>query len=224
MASYSDQDGRHVPSASHPYIIRFSPSSHLILSDLIIFTHGLLAPPPSPCLPWSPRRQRMPRLERLVRAEDPASLRTSAHQVYKFHHSFVFCSWPPKLTDSSIEESRTPTQEVLFAAGVGLRADDPALPCLTLRMWMIGIGFCLVGSGVNTLYTFRFPSVTLSQSAIQFLAYPLGKAWEFVVPDWGVTLFGTRHSLNPGPFNYKACIPPFLKNMRNNKRNLTELL
>lgn len=95
-----------------------------------------------------------------------------------------------------------------MAAGVGLRADDPTLPCLTLRMWVIGIGFCLVGSGVNTLYTFRFPSVTLSQSAIQFLAYPLGKAWEVVVPDWGMTLFGVRHSLNPGPFNYKVCTEP----------------
>lgn len=72
-------------------------------------------------------------------------------------------------------------------------------------MWVIGIGFCLIGSGVNTLYTFRLPSVTLSQSAIQFLAYPLGKAWEFILPDWGLTVYGIRHSLNPGPFNYKAC-------------------
>lgn len=72
-------------------------------------------------------------------------------------------------------------------------------------MWVIGIAFCLIGSGVNTLYTFRFPSITLSQSAIQFLAYPIGKAWDYVVPDWGFTMFGKRHSLNPCPFNYKVC-------------------
>ncbi|KAH7192843.1 OPT oligopeptide transporter protein-domain-containing protein [Fusarium flagelliforme] len=94
-------------------------------------------------------------------------------------------------------------EEVLSAAGVGFKSDDPTLPCLTLRMWFIGIGFCLVGSGVNTLYTLRFPSISLSQSAIQFLAYPVGKAWEYVLPDWGFTLFGKRHSLNPGPFNHK---------------------
>ncbi|EEU39966.1 uncharacterized protein NECHADRAFT_39200 [Fusarium vanettenii 77-13-4] len=94
-------------------------------------------------------------------------------------------------------------EEVLSAAGVDFRPDDPSLPCLTIRMWTIGIAFCLVGSGVNTLYTLRFPSVSLSQSAIQFLAYPIGKAWQYVVPDWGVTVFGQRHSLNPGPFNYK---------------------
>jgi hypothetical protein len=95
-------------------------------------------------------------------------------------------------------------EEVLSAAGVDFRPDDPSLPCLTIRMWTIGIAFCLVGSGVNTLYTLRFPSVSLSQSAIQFLAYPIGKAWQYVVPDWGVTVFGQRHSLNPGPFNYKV--------------------
>ncbi|KAK8116544.1 OPT family small oligopeptide transporter [Apiospora kogelbergensis] len=95
------------------------------------------------------------------------------------------------------------TNEVLLAAGIGLREDDPTLPCLTLRMWTIGIFFCLLGSGVNTLYTFRFPAVTLSQSAIQFLAYPVGKAWQFLVPDWSFSLFGWRVSLNPGPFNCK---------------------
>ncbi|CAI0642314.1 unnamed protein product [Colletotrichum noveboracense] len=106
----------------------------------------------------------------------------------------------------SSDESSAPSQDVLYAAGVGLRPDDPSLPCLTLRMWIIGIGFCLLGSGVNTLYTFRFPSITLSQSAIQFLAYPVGMAWEFVVPDWGFNVRGNRYSLNPGPFNYKENI------------------
>ncbi|KAJ6447064.1 molybdenum cofactor synthesis domain-containing protein [Purpureocillium lavendulum] len=104
--------------------------------------------------------------------------------------------------------SRPPSiaSDVLSAAGVDMASDDPTLPCLTLRMWTIGIGFCLVGSGVNTLYTFRFPSISLSQSAIQFLAYPVGKAWELVIPDWGFTAWGTRHSLNPGPFNHKENI------------------
>lgn len=94
----------------------------------------------------------------------------------------------------------------LIAAGVGHRPDDPDMPCLTIRMWVIGIAFCLIGSGVNTLFTFRFPSVTLNQSAIQLLAYPVGRLWHLVVPDWGVTVFGTRHSLSPGPFNYKENI------------------
>ncbi|KAI5460471.1 OPT oligopeptide transporter protein-domain-containing protein [Mariannaea sp. PMI_226] len=73
-------------------------------------------------------------------------------------------------------------------------------------MWVIGIGFCLLGSGLNTLSTFRFPSITLSQSAIQFLAFPLGKAWELVFPNWELNILGSKVSLNPGPFNHKENI------------------
>ncbi|KAJ6785179.1 hypothetical protein PWT90_01590 [Aphanocladium album] len=106
----------------------------------------------------------------------------------------------------SIASSTPSREETLVAAGIGHRPDDPDMPCLTLRMWVIGIAFCLIGSGVNTLFTFRFPAVTLSQSAIQLLAYPVGRLWHFALPDWGVTVFGSRYSLNPGPFNYKENI------------------
>ncbi|KAM0276897.1 hypothetical protein ACHAQH_006269 [Verticillium albo-atrum] len=112
----------------------------------------------------------------------------------------------PEQAKRQSDESSASSGEVLFAAGIGLKEDDPTLPCLTIRMWVIGIAFCLLGSGLNTLYTFRFPSISLSQSAIQFLAFPVGKAWEYVVPDWGFTAFGSRLSLNPGPFNYKENI------------------
>jgi hypothetical protein len=26
---------------------------------------------------------------------------------------------------------------------------------------------------------------------------------EFILPDWGFTFWGVRHSLNPGPWNFK---------------------
>ena len=32
---------------------------------------------------------------------------------------------------------------------------------------------------------------------------PLGKLMARILPDWGFTLSGTRHSINPGPFNRK---------------------
>ncbi|KAM3471611.1 hypothetical protein MY5147_005750, partial [Beauveria neobassiana] len=107
----------------------------------------------------------------------------------------------------SIASSTPSREETLVAAGIGQRPDDPEMPCLTIRMWVIGIAFCLIGSGVNTLFTFRFPAVTLSQSAIQLLSYPVGRVWHMAVPDWGVTVpGGARYSLNPGPFNYKENI------------------
>lgn len=94
--------------------------------------------------------------------------------------------------------------EVLRAAGIASDADDPNAPCLTLRMWILGIGFCVFGSGLNTLYTLRKPSITLSQSAIQLLAYPLGKLWEKAMPDWQFRLGSWSFRLNPGPFNPKV--------------------
>lgn len=76
------------------------------------------------------------------------------------------------------------------------------MPCLTLRMWTIGIFFTLLGCGLNTLYTLRFPSISLTQSAVQFLAFPMGKAWELAMPDWTLPILGWK--LNPGRFNRKV--------------------
>ena len=102
------------------------------------------------------------------------------------------------------EKDDTKHVELLAAAGVSSTPDDRDLPCLTLRMWVIGVSFCIFGCGLNTLYTFRYPSISLSQSTAQFLAFPLGKAWERLVPDWTLTVFGWKLRLNPGRFNYKA--------------------
>ncbi|KAK7179683.1 hypothetical protein DPSP01_011569 [Paraphaeosphaeria sporulosa] len=94
--------------------------------------------------------------------------------------------------------------EVLSAAGIDLSTDDSHLPCLTIRMWTIGIFFTLLGCGLNTLYTLRFPSISLTQSAVQFLAFPIGKAWELAMPDWTLPIL--RWRLNPGRFNKKENI------------------
>lgn len=106
-------------------------------------------------------------------------------------------------------DSRKPSgsvKQVLRAAGATREADDPNAPCLTLRMWILGIGFCVFGSGLNTLSTLRKPSITLPQSATQLLAYPLGKLWEKVIPDWHFRLFRWTFHLNPGPFNQKVSL------------------
>ncbi|CAG8358838.1 unnamed protein product [Penicillium salamii] len=92
---------------------------------------------------------------------------------------------------------------VLRAAGIGIAEDDPTEPILTLRMWVIGIFFCIVVCGLNTLYTLRTPSLTISGSVVLLLAYPLGKLWEKIVPDWTVPLGAWSFPLNPGSFNTK---------------------
>ncbi|KAK9460481.1 OPT oligopeptide transporter protein-domain-containing protein [Lipomyces oligophaga] len=53
------------------------------------------------------------------------------------------------------------------------------------------------------MFTFRQPSLTIGSTAIQIMIFPCGQFLAKVLPDWGVTVFGQRHSLNPGPWNNK---------------------
>lgn len=81
--------------------------------------------------------------------------------------------------------------------------DDPAMPTSTIRAWLIGIFFSICISFINSFFDVRLPSITVIATVPQLLAYPLGKLLERVLPDKGPTIFGVRHSLNPGPFNKK---------------------
>ncbi|OHF03932.1 OPT oligopeptide transporter [Colletotrichum orchidophilum] len=81
--------------------------------------------------------------------------------------------------------------------------DDPSMPVATIRAWTIGLFFVVFIAFINQLFSVRQPSITLRAEVVQLLAYPVGKAAEKWLPDIGFTLFGIRHSLNPGPFNKK---------------------
>ncbi|CAK7273350.1 hypothetical protein SEPCBS119000_005608 [Sporothrix epigloea] len=93
--------------------------------------------------------------------------------------------------------------------------DDPTQHSSTVRAWVIGLGFTVLLSFVNQFFSIRFPAITLQANVVQLLAFPVGKAWERSIPDWGIMLpafivgreaAGTpaaRLSLNPGPFNRK---------------------
>ncbi|KAK5656720.1 hypothetical protein OQA88_4268 [Cercophora sp. LCS_1] len=81
--------------------------------------------------------------------------------------------------------------------------DDPALPVSTIRAWGMGIFFACCISFINSFFDVRLPSIYVTTTVPQLLAYPLGKFLERVLPDKGFTAFGVRHSLNPGPFNKK---------------------
>ncbi|KAL1858007.1 hypothetical protein VTK73DRAFT_7975 [Phialemonium thermophilum] len=81
--------------------------------------------------------------------------------------------------------------------------DDPSIPCSTIRAWIIGLVFSAVLGFTNQLFSIRQPSITILANVAQLLAYPVGKSMERWLPDWGVTVGGVRHSLNPGPFSKK---------------------
>lgn len=81
--------------------------------------------------------------------------------------------------------------------------DDPTMPVSTVRAWIIGVCLSVSCAFINVFFGIRQPAISVSANVPQLLAYPCGKLLERVLPDWGFTLFGVRHSLNPGPFNRK---------------------
>lgn len=81
--------------------------------------------------------------------------------------------------------------------------DDVNIPCGTIRAWTIGLGFSILLAFINQLFSIRQPMITVQANVAQLLAFPVGKAFEKSLPDVGFTLWGVRHSLNPGPFSRK---------------------
>ncbi|KAL9088343.1 MAG: hypothetical protein Q9165_006268 [Trypethelium subeluteriae] len=83
--------------------------------------------------------------------------------------------------------------------------DDPGMPVNTLRMWIIGIVFTMLGSGINMFFSMRYPSVHIVSLVAELLAYPCGVFLAHAIPDWTVNLgrFG-RWNINPDKhFNIK---------------------
>lgn len=81
--------------------------------------------------------------------------------------------------------------------------DDPTIPVETFRSYLLGLGWMAGATAINTFFSPRQPKITLSASVLQLLLAPTGMFLARVLPDWGVTVFGKRHSLNPGPWSYK---------------------
>ncbi|KAK5662394.1 hypothetical protein OQA88_8304 [Cercophora sp. LCS_1] len=81
--------------------------------------------------------------------------------------------------------------------------DDLYMPSSTIRAWVIGLMFSVIIAAINQLFSIRFPPVYIGSNVAQLLSYPLGKLCDRFLPDWGFTLSGVRHSLNPGPFSKK---------------------
>ncbi|KAG0009814.1 hypothetical protein BGZ80_002034, partial [Entomortierella chlamydospora] len=89
------------------------------------------------------------------------------------------------------EEENSPIPEV---AAIVPNTDDPSLPTLTFRFWVMATGFSVIISFCNQFFWFRENPITIGMSVVQLLAYPLGKFMARILPS-GI--------LNPGPFNIK---------------------
>ncbi|TVY83077.1 Sexual differentiation process protein isp4, partial [Lachnellula suecica] len=103
-------------------------------------------------------------------------------------------------TEAALITNNSPYAEVRAVVD---NTDDVNMLCSTIRSWVIGLLFVVGLAFINQLFSIRQPAITVTANVAQLLCYPIAKAWEAVLPDWGFTLFGTRHSLNPGKFSRK---------------------
>lgn len=81
--------------------------------------------------------------------------------------------------------------------------DDPSLVQNTIRMWTIGMIMTTIGCGLNMLFSMHSPTIVLTTFLTSILAWPLGRAWDMVMPDKPVFGRFGGPSLNPAPFNVK---------------------
>ncbi|KAF9126177.1 hypothetical protein BG015_004757, partial [Linnemannia schmuckeri] len=89
------------------------------------------------------------------------------------------------------EEENSPIPEV---AAIVSNKDDPNVPVLTFRFWLMAVLFSCLLSFFNQFFWFRTHPMTISTLVIQLLSYPFGKFLARVLP---------AGPLNPGPFNIK---------------------
>jgi OPT family small oligopeptide transporter len=103
-------------------------------------------------------------------------------------------------SEAAINKFYSPYPEV---RAVTTPEDDPNILCETIRAHLLGYIWAVVAQFVNSFFNSRFPAIQFQSSIAQVLLYPSGTALAWALPDWGFTIGGKRHSLNPGPWTYK---------------------
>lgn len=98
-------------------------------------------------------------------------------------------------------DEECPVEQVKLTVPI---TDDPTLPVLTFRMWVLGVGSCVVLSFVNQFFWYRQNPLSITSISAQIAVVPIGHLMARTITK-RVFLQGTKweFSLNPGPFNIK---------------------
>uniref|UniRef100_A0A0E0LWA7 Oligopeptide transporter n=1 Tax=Oryza punctata TaxID=4537 RepID=A0A0E0LWA7_ORYPU len=95
-----------------------------------------------------------------------------------------------------------PIEEVRLTVPI---TDDPTLPALTFRTWLLGLVSCAMLAFSNQFFGYRQNPLYISSLSVQIVVLPLGKLMAACLPKKVFRVKGTpwSFSLNPGPFNLK---------------------
>ncbi|KAJ0968397.1 hypothetical protein J5N97_025314 [Dioscorea zingiberensis] len=108
-------------------------------------------------------------------------------------------------TSSSVEEEKeeinSPIEQVALTVPT---SDDPEIPCLTFRMWVLGTASCVLLSFLNQFFWYRKEPLSITSISAQIAVVPLGHLMAATLTD-RVFFRGScwEFTLNPGPFNMK---------------------
>ncbi|KAF8019640.1 hypothetical protein BT93_G0353 [Corymbia citriodora subsp. variegata] len=99
-------------------------------------------------------------------------------------------------------EDDSPIEEVRLTVPP---TDDPSLPALTFRTWVLGMASCMILAFTNQFFGFRSNQLSISSVAAQIITLPLGRLMAATLPSRPIQIpfTGWTFSLNPGPFNRK---------------------
>jgi hypothetical protein len=129
-------------------------------------------------------------LRRKVEKSPPAYIDTTAKEEIKAE--------PLKINDVEAIEDVGPSDDFEdvydMVDAVATRTDDPSIPALTFRVWVLGLFWNLVSAFFAAFNLFRTTPVAVSPSIALLLSYPMGVFMAKVLPS-GI--------LNPGPFSVK---------------------
>ncbi|KDP42149.1 hypothetical protein JCGZ_03016 [Jatropha curcas] len=107
----------------------------------------------------------------------------------------------PAAPGTDTEEEQCPVKQVELTVP---KTDDPTLPVLTFRMWVLGLASCIILSVVNQFFWYRSQPMFVSAISAQIAVVPLGHLMARTLTR-RVFLNGRKweFTLNPGPFNVK---------------------
>nr|AEJ88342.1 putative oligopeptide transporter [Tamarix hispida] len=102
---------------------------------------------------------------------------------------------------SITSEENSPVKQVALTVPT---TDDPTLPVLTCRMWILGALSCILLSFLNQFFWYREEPLTITAISAQIAVVPIGRYMASRLPT-RIFFKGTRweFTLNPGPFNVK---------------------
>ncbi|KAK9134007.1 hypothetical protein Scep_013535 [Stephania cephalantha] len=105
-------------------------------------------------------------------------------------------------TKSDKEVNDNPIDQVRLTVPI---TDDPTLPVLTFRTWVLGMLSCFVLAFLNQFFSYRRLPLYISSVSAQIVVLPIGKLMAATLPTRKFRIPATKwsFSMNPGPFNMK---------------------